>query len=295
MTTLLRHMYRWAMAAVAAFGLSVSCQKAGDAPSPEPTSYDVRVEDFSTTRETLHIGGKLYLPEGRKGQAPAAILCHGIFGSYESLEAYALSTARMGMIAVTFDFCGGPSGESLSDGTHADNSVLSEVEDLTAVYRAMVTRADVDPSKVIIMGASQGGLVSSLFAAQYPSEVKALVLFYPAFNLPDMVRTALDVLYDGDIDKMPESLGMGDYSFSKKYVRDVLDMDPYEMIRKYKGPVKIFHGDIDPFVPLEVSQKAITVYPNANLIVLKDQGHVFNPIGRKEAAEHLETWLRDLL
>ena len=68
MKALLRHMYRWAATAIAVCGLSLSCQKADDTPvePEEPTTYEVQVEDFSTTRETMHIGGKLYLPEGRK-------------------------------------------------------------------------------------------------------------------------------------------------------------------------------------------------------------------------------------
>ena len=129
MKALLRHMYRWAATAIAVCGLSLSCQKADDTPE-EPTTYEVQVEDFSTTRETMHIGGKLYLPKGRKGPGPAAIFCHGLFGSRNEQEVYARCAARVGIIAVAFDFCGGPANGSLSDGTPADNSVLTEIEDL---------------------------------------------------------------------------------------------------------------------------------------------------------------------
>ena len=297
MKALLRHMYRWAATAIAVCGLSLSCQKADDTPvePEEPTTYEVQVEDFSTTRETMHIGGKLYLPKGRKGPGPAAIFCHGLFGSRNEQEVYARCAARVGIIAVAFDFCGGPAEGSLSDGTPADNSVLTEIEDLKAVYMAITARPDVDPSRIIVSGNSQGGLVASLFAVRNPGRVMALNLLYPAFNLPDMVRTALDVLYDGDIDKMPESLGVGNYSFSKKYVRDAMDLYPFEEIRKFAGPVEILQGDLDPFVTPETSEKAAAIFPNANLIVLKDQGHPFDLKGRKEASEYLETWFREVI
>ncbi len=294
MKALLRHMYRWAATAIAVCGLSLSCQKADDTPQ-EPITYEVKVEEFNTTREGLHIGGKIYLPEGRKGQGPAAIFCHGLFGSRKEQEVYARCAARVGIIAVAFDFCGGPAKGSLSDGTPADNSVLTEIEDLKAVYMAITARPDVDPSRIIVSGNSQGGLVASLFAVRNPGRVMALNLLYPAFNLPDMVRTALDVLYDGDIDKMPESLGVGNYSFSQKYVRDAMDLYPFEEIRKFAGPVEILQGDLDPFVTPETSEKAAAIFPNANLIVLKDQGHPFDLKGRKEASEYLETWFREII
>ena len=307
MTTLLRHMYRWAATAIAVCGLSLSCQKADDTPEEpeEPTTYEVQVEDFSTTRETMHIGGKLYLPKGRKGPGPAAIFCHGLFGSRNEQEVYARCAARVGIIAVAFDFCGGPANGSLSDGTPADNSVLTEIEDVTAVYDALASRADVDPSRIVVMGASQGGLVSALFAAKYPSRVKALGLFFPAFNLPDYVRTGVKTLFDDNLDAIPEEglrtkllgidLGDVNYTFSPKYIRDAYGIDAYRTIGNYKGTVNIIHGDQDIIVPIEYTQEALKVYKNAHLDVLPGQGHVFDQTGIDKATAILQKWFPTVL
>lgn len=233
---------KWAVTALLAGALAFSCQK--NTPVAAPDTYEVAVMDFSTTRGTFHIGGKRYIPYGLEGRKPAVILCHGLFASYIKMEPYAKAAARMGIMAVCFDFCGGPAGESLSDGDIAkDNSVLTEIEDVKAVYDAISSRADVDPSRILVIGASQGGLVSALFAAQYPSQVKALGLFFPAFNLPEYVRTAVDGLFDGDVNNVPEdgvgiNLGTVNYTFSKKYVQDAYDIQPYEVIGNYKGPVR---------------------------------------------------------
>ncbi len=74
-----------------------------------------------------------------------------------------------------------------------------------------------------------------------------------------------------------------------------MDLYPFEEIRKFAGPVEILQGDLDPFVTPETSEKAAAIFPNANLIVLKDQGHPFDLKGRKEASEYLETWFRGII
>lgn len=290
---------KWAVTALLAGALAFSCQK--DTPVAAPDTYEVAVMDFSTTRGTFHIGGKLYIPYGLEGRKPAVILCHGLFASYLKMEPYAKAAARMGIMAVCFDFCGGPAGASLSDGDIAkDNSVLTEIEDVKAVYDAISSRADVDPSRILVIGASQGGLVSALFAAQYPSQVKALGLFFPAFNLPEYVRTAVDGLFDGDVNNVPEdgvgiNLGTVNYTFSEKYVQDAYDIQPYEVIGNYKGPVNIIHGDEDIVVPIQYTQDALPKYQNAHLDVIPGQGHTFDENGIKQATAILQEWFPTVL
>ena len=292
---------KWAVLSLLAATLTFSCKKDNPTPVAAPDTYEVSVVDFSTTKGTSRIGGKLYMPYGLEGRKPAVILCHGLFASYVKMEPYAKAAAKMGIMAVCFDFCGGSPGESLSDGDIAkDNSVLTEVEDVTAVYDAIASRADVDPSRIVVMGASQGGLVSALFAAKYPSRVKALGLFFPAFNIPEYVRTAVNTLFDGDLDNIPEegvglNLGVVKYTFSKRYVRDAYDIQPYEVIDNYKGPVHIIHGDEDLIVPIEYTHEAMKTYQNVRLDVIKDQGHNFDDRGIREATAVLQKWFPTVL
>ena len=43
----------------------------------------------------------------------------------------------------------------------------------------------------------------------------------------------------------------------------------------YAGQVLLLHGDRDPVVPLDVSQKAEKLFPHAKLYVIKGAGHGF--------------------
>ena len=296
MTFFARFSFKWA--AVATLACVISCTK--NDTTPAVISHEVLVQDFSTSRGTLRIGGKVYSPKGVESKKPAAILCHGLFGSYAMMEPYAVAAAQKGFVAVCFDFCGGPAGESLSGGDVKDNSVLTEIEDVKAVYDALSTRPDVDDGRIVVIGASQGGLVAAMYAAQNPARVKALGLFFPAFNLPEYVKAAVDLLYDGDVNKVPEE-GVGieldkeKYIFSKKYVLDSYNLDPYKTIGKYTGNVNIIHGDNDIVVPIEYTRNALKVYKNAHLDIMEGQGHVFDDAGTQKAAGILQEWLVEVV
>ncbi len=302
----IRVSIKWFAAALLASTLALSCKKDNPTPVAAPDTYEVAVMDFSATRGTFHIGGKFYMPHGLEGKKPAVILCHGLFASHLMMEPYARAAAKMGIMAVCFDFVGGPADKSLSDGDIAkDNSVLTEIEDVTAVYDALVSRADVDPSRILVMGASQGGIVSALFAAKYPSRVKALGLFFPAFNLPEYVRTGVETLFDNNLDAIPEEglgtkllgIDLGDinYTFSPKYIRDAYGIDAYGTIGNYKSTVNIIHGDEDIIVPIEYTHEALKVYSNAHLDVIHGQGHVFDDNGIKQATAILQKWFPKVL
>ena len=155
---------------MAVLALLAGCAKT-PVPEPDPDDpgtpelpkppYDVEQTDFATYRDGLKIGGYVYTPRDLPGKKPAVILCTGLDGTWADTEPYAKAATTMGLVSCCFDFCGGPAGASLSDGDKANNSVLTEIEDLGAVYNAIAERADVDPGKIFLMGGSQGGLVSA--------------------------------------------------------------------------------------------------------------------------------------
>ena len=311
-------IFKLAAVAALAFTLVLSCKKDEAAPADipseqpvdpatvpttvaEPDSYVVAITDFTTTRGTLKIGGKLYMPKALVGKKPAIVMCHGLFGNYVQMEPYARAAAAMGIASVCFDFCGGPAGKSLSDGDVArDNSVLTEVEDVMAVYNAISIRDDIDPSRIVVMGMSQGGLVSALFAAKYPEKVKALGLLFPAFNLPDCVRFAVDTFFCEDPTKVPEggvgiAVGKSNFTFSKKYVVDAYGLEPYKLIGNYTGNVEILHGTADFIVPVKFSEDAVTIYKDVHLDDLDGQGHLFNKEGVEQAIGILQKWFPKVL
>lgn len=257
------------------------------------TSYNVVEANFVTTRDGLRVGGKLFLPEGKQGESPAVIFCHGLGGTWEDFVPYARAAARRGVICCSFDFCGGHYGESLSGGERSDNTIRTELLDLAAVYGALAERPDVDPDQILLMGGSQGGLVAALYAAEHPDDIKALGLMFPAFNLPEMVRMYVNIY--GGLDKLPASVSYMSFTFWRPYLVDAYDIYPFRVINKFEGPVLILHGDSDSLVPVSYSDKAVKTYKNASLVVLPNQGHGFTEAGVEKAIDYLDGFLTDQL
>ena len=292
--------YLWILLAVMA--LVAGCHKAPLPPDPEDPDnpevpvipeppYTVEESSFSTQRDGLRIGGVLFSPVELKGRKPAVILCHGLDGSWLDTEPYGRAAARLGCVSFCFDFCGGHDGESKSEGERKDHSVLTEIQDVAAVYNAMKAREDVDPNRIFLMGGSQGGLVAALYAADHPSYIKAMGLMFPAFNLPELVRTYTNLFYQDNLENVPASVDLLGHTFYKKYITDAYGLYPFDTIGAYEGPVLIMHGDKDSLVPIDNSRTALQKYKNATLVVFEGQGHGFDDEGTAKAIENLEEFL----
>lgn len=237
----------------------------------EAFATNIVEEELFAYRDTLRIYGKMFRPEGQK-QLPVVICSHSSSLTHKAMQGYARKLAQEGYAAYCFDFCGG-SSESMSDGSTDSMTVFTEVNDLHAVVD-MVKRLDYsDPARIVLLGSSQGGLVSALLAEELQGEVASMVLFYPAFNIPEMVR-----MFSGFGNNGGGSWGNmgGMMSMSEKYINTIKDYDVWSNIGTFKNPICIVHGTSDIIVPISNSEKAITLYPNAELHRIEGANHGFN-------------------
>lgn len=194
---------------------------------------------FSCKREELTINGLVYRAEGDK--LPVIILSHGFMANYKTTEAYAKQFAKMGYAALIYDFNGGGMF-SKSEGKSTDMSVLTEKKDLLAVIDAVSELSYVDKDNLTLLGCSQGGFVSAMVANGIPDKVKNLILFYPALCIPDDARTGQMMFAKFDPQNVPKIVKCGPMKLGRQYVTDVLEMNSFEQIRNYYGPVLIIHG-----------------------------------------------------
>jgi len=225
--------------------------------------------------------GVLYRPADTTKRYPLIIVSHGFGGSYRFGTAYARALVPKGVAVYCFDFCGGASG-SRSEGCTTDMSVFTEMEDLKAVMDSLCCQEGIDPEHITLMGESQGGLVSALVAAQRKDRIERLLLFYPAFCIPDDWKKRYPL-----IDDMPEELDFWGMKLSHTYVEGLYDLDAYALATRYEGPVYIYHGEKDPLVNISYATKAADLYPNAVLTVFPGEGHGFGPEARQKIIESL--------
>lgn len=253
----------------------------------KPKLPGITESEFSCQRDGLTIRGTEYRPEG--DHLPIAIVSHGFMANRNSVREYTKLLAGKGYAAYCFDFCGGCLRGGKSDGKTTEMSVLTEVKDLEAVIR--YTRSlPYTSNKLLLMGASQGGMVSALTAAKPENDVDKLVLFYPAFCIPDDARAGKMMFAKFDPNNIPQRINCGPMKLGKCYPTDVIEMDPFREIQGYKGPVLIVHGTNDRIVSIDYAQKAQAAYGDAcTLKIIPNAGHGFS----KEHDQLAQSYLRE--
>lgn len=225
---------------------------------------------------TLRIAGRLYVPaeliDGTKPDVtfPTVIISHGFNDTYDHTSEHARYLASRGIVSYVYDFCGG-SVRSHSDGDMLDMSVNTEQTDLQAVASRIRELPFVDRRRLFLMGCSQGGMVSAMEGADHPRDYAGMVLFYPAFVIPDDARKRCGT--HGSIPQTSAALGT---PVGRAYNEAVVDMDIYQRIAGFDNPVLIVHGDVDGIVPIAYSQRARDQYANAELLTIPGAGHGFS-------------------
>ena len=228
-------------------------------------TYTVKEYDFDSNGKDIY--ARAFVPDA-SGRVPLVIFSHGLGANVEHEEEVQKTLAKAGIAVFSLEFAGGSSSSSpMSEGLTTDMSVLTEVQNLKDAIRIASGMEYTDPQKIYLMGSSQGGLVTALTAEEV-TNIQGLFLFYPAFSLPDDIRSSFPKL-----DEVPATFNLLGTKIGKKYITDIYDMDPYANLDELLMPVHIYHGKDDNIVPLTASQKAMKRLKNARLTTLEDTGH----------------------
>ena len=232
-------------------------------------TYTVKEYDFDSNGKDIY--ARAFVPDV-EGRVPLVIFSHGLGANARHEEEVQKTLAKAGIAVFSFEFAGGSSSSApMSEGLTTEMSVLTEVQNLKDAIRIASGLEYADPQKIYLMGSSQGGLVTALTAEEV-TNIAGLFLFYPAFSLPDDIRSSFPKL-----DEVPETFNLLGTKIGKKYITDIYDMDPYANLEKLGMPVHIFHGKDDNIVPITASQKTMKRLKDARLTTLEDTGHALTP------------------
>lgn len=262
-------------------------------PKKPPLNSDIKKTLFTCSRDGMTIQGTEYRPAGE--DLPIAIVCHGFMAFQDTVRQYAKALAELGYAAYCFDFCGGSVLKGKSDGKTTDMSVLTEVRDLEAVI-AYVQSLPYSGRELLLMGCSQGGLVSALTAAKHPESISKLVLFYPALCIPNDARAGKMMFAKFDPRNIPDTINCGLMKLGRCYVADVLDMDPYAAIKGYRGEILLVHGTKDKIVNIDYAKRAEQMYraAGANIAfrIIEGGTHMFSKKHDAIAIEMLKSFAK---
>lgn len=236
--------------------------------------------------------GNFYLPESGD-RVPLIIFSHELGQCHFSTEGYAAFMREAGFACITFDFCGGtePRLPNESD-PNPEMSVISERDEIMALVRAAKGFERIDTERIILCGASQGGMASALAAAELGDEIIGLALMYPALCIrEDMHRTF------GSLDSVGERFELwgGFMTLSKRYLTDVWDLDVFETIKTVNVPVLLMHGDKDGLVDISYSRRAAELFPDCEFHVIEGADHGFGDEKSEQATAYLKDFAKKLV
>ncbi|WP_279013727.1 alpha/beta hydrolase [Thomasclavelia cocleata] len=204
---------------------------------------------------------------------PVCLIFHGFTGQKTGTKFCYVQLSRMleakGIASFRFDFLGsGESDLNFKDMTFKDELACARVILEEALKMENCT-------EVYVLGHSMGGAVASELAKLYPKEIKKLVLWAPAFNLP----MALDYL-TGKVEANVDGLyDHGGYEISQSFVDDILDRNFYDGLNIYTNDLLLIHGTEDTTVPFEISKIYVPKFINtAKFIPIKEANHNFDKV-----------------
>lgn len=230
--------------------------------------------------------GELYIPRRKANSYPTVILSHGLGGTCAGGQLYAVLFAKMGIATYCFDYRG-VSVNSRSQGIGTtEMSILTAESDLEAVLAAAKTWKVVDWNNVFLMGYSMGGLTSSLVAPKHMNEIRAEILFYPAFVMRDFANR-LQASASG----IPETVELGGVLLGRKCIEDVLDYDLYAQAEKFTKNVLLLHGTEDDVVNISYSEELRSRLNSVEYHIIEGGVHSFQGEHFTEAMEYVTAFL----
>lgn len=229
-------------------------------------------------RDGKDIWGQLYMPVTEEKQVPIVIMAHGFNGTHQEPRPFAESLAMNGVASYIFDFCGG-SNNSKSDGQTTEMTIFTEKSNLEDITKMIKGWDFVDPTRIALLGCSQGGLVAGLTAGANPEDYKSLVLVYPAFTIPATAPMMLE-RFDADGGKPQDVMGM---KLGRVYYESINGLDALDSIGAYKGDVFIVYGDKD-FIVAGGVDDAAQKYNKCKKLVISGGDHGFSNYRHHEEA-----------
>ena len=202
---------------------------------------------------------------------PVCLIFHGFTGQKTGTKFSYVQLSRMleakGIASFRFDFLG--SGES--DGNFVDMTFQDELSCARVILEECLKMENC--TEIYVLGHSMGGAIASELAKLYPNVIKKMVLWAPAFNLPE----ALHYL-TGQVERA-KTYDHGGYEISDEFVEDILKRDFYKNLDTYQNELLVIHGTKDTTVPYEISDKYMKLFHKGTKFVsIEDGNHNFDEL-----------------
>lgn len=246
------------------------------------------------------IFGVMHRPIGET-KAPAVLICHGLagnrIGQHRMYVSLSECLSRIGIASFRFDFRG--SGDS--EGDFSEMTLKGEVADALRAFEFLTLQENVDPTRIGVFGRSFGGAIAILAAHRF-GNIKSIALWSPVYDTEqweeqwEMINTQT---VDEEIRR--ELLQVNGQLPSIDFYKEMFSMNlENEVLSLQDVPMQLIHGEKDPRVEIEHSEKYAKIRQNANakteFIKLEHSDHDFtHPEERVHATNMTCQWFAKTL
>ena len=224
---------------------------------------------YRITKDQDNIAGTLHLPDN-SDNTPLIILCHGFTGHkncYREFVDISRDLCNEGFAVYRFDFRG--SGESTKDFQEQTHTTM--LEDLEAVVSEFEEN-DETGDEIFLIGHSQGGFISKLFASENNDRIQGLISWMGrAYDIEDWWADR----YCKEIKKRGFIYANG-VKITEEYYQDSKKYSIEESFDNIDIPVQLIYGTHDYTVPLDEGERANEKIENSNLEVIEGLNHDLN-------------------
>ncbi len=220
--------------------------------------------DTVVTSRGVEVPVTLVTPAGSES-APLVLLIHGHGGTRHEAGGYtrvAEGLAANGIASIRMDFPG--CGDSTE--TFANNNLTNMLADIRAAEQFALREANIDDSRIGLLGFSMGGRLAITMAHTNPS-YRAMALWAPS------ARNGADTMirYVGGPVKWAEMKGTAqaegfapfttfwgmDQKLGHQWFTDLEFSTPADDIARFEGALLVLYGDQDDVVPPFISENAL--------------------------------------
>jgi acetyl esterase/lipase len=177
------------------------------------------------------------------------------------------------------------------------SEIVSDIHRSVRFIRVHAKDYGVDPDRLGIMGISSGGYLSLAIGTQVKSgdpqakdafdrassRVQAVACFCPPSDLVDYGKTGRSILEYEPVKFVWHAFGLEGKARDEQ-IRALRELSPFASISKQTPPTLIIHGDADPLVPYEQSERLVAKLADNGvpheLVTRKGAGHVWPTIGK---------------
>ena len=280
-------------------------EKKIDYSAPPNASYSAQHVRISTPGGH-RLAGTLTLPRERQGRVPVVVTISGsglqdrdeaLIGvnGYRPFRQIADALGQRGIAVLRYD----DRGFGESSGNAATATTADFADDVRAVLNYLRARSEVDTTKMLLLGHSEGAIIAPAVAATdhtlrglilmaAPSRVGRRIIEYQNRNLidqlPNLTTTQRDSMANAS------RMQLDSVASRQPWVGYFLSYDPLPAARKVTAPVLILHGATDRQVTADQAEElaaalrsarnsdvTVNVLPGVNHLFLKDASG--NPAG----------------